>query len=685
MIKSDPVGGNPVPEQVLHVATIRSPVSKGVIKSINIPHLPRDYRSFTAEDFPGKPTIELFGVTVPILAPGRISYRGQPIALIAGPDKHRVAEAVRLTKLVIDEEPGVFNFETWGSSRLAASSQLLGGDVDEAMAKAALVVERDFSLGAHYHYYPETHRASAVFDYDRLKIHSSTQWPFQVRQAVAQALAVKDDEIVVSPVMTGPHLDGKLWYPSVIACQVALVAMLCGKPAVLTLSRFEDFRYTTKRAPILASYRAGMDNEGHLVGLDVQIAINIGAHSPLAEELATRSALLASGAYSCPNFRIISRAITTNLPPMDAFAGMGSSTALFGIERIARDCALALDIDPNEWRIMNLASRGSPGAGRFLKKNIPYEEVIYPLLKVSDYPRKRSAYELLRKRRSDPGMPPGFGIGLAFGYQSSAGLVSGPGMETATVEAELGKTLTLRTSSVPGSLETIEIWKRLAADAIGIDPELVQVESVSTDRVPDAGPSTMSRNISIITRLVTRACEGIRTKRFREALPIIVRKTYRPRLQKADSISPMDSATWAGAVVETGIDPISLRPRILGIWLSVGCGRLLSEPTARRALENGVSTAASLCLGEYLDLSKGSPDTSAMAAYHLLRPTDLPPIHIQFIDDGSSDSMGLGELACSLIPAAFANAIGQAIDEPWNTLPVRGPVGEYSDEAEAGR
>jgi CO/xanthine dehydrogenase Mo-binding subunit len=62
------------------------------------------------------------------------------------------------------------------------------------------------------------------------------------------------------------------------------------------------------------------------------------------------------------------------------------------------------------------------------------------------------------------------------------------------------------------------------------------------------------------------------------------------------------------------------------------------------------------------------------------RLTDLPPIHIQFINDDSSESLGLGELACSLVPAAFANAIGQAIDEPWNSLPVRGPVGECRDE-----
>jgi len=258
-------------------------------------------------------------------------------------------------------------------------------------------------------------------------------------------------------------------------------------------------------------------------------------------------------------------------------------------------------------------------------------------------------------------------------------------METATIEAELSKSLTIRTSSVPGSHETIDIWKRLAADTIGIDPALVRVEPVGTDRVPDAGPSTMSRNIGIITKLVTGACEGIRTKRFREALPIIVRKSYRPRLHKAESVSPMDGATWAGAVVETGMDPISLRPQILGIWLSVKCGRLLSQPTARRALENATATAVGLCLGEYLDLSDGSPKASAMATYRLPRLTPLPPVHIQFIPDESADSMGLGELACSLIPAAFANAIGQAIDEPWDSLPIRGPVGERWGEEVTGQ
>jgi len=90
-------------------------------------------------------------------------------------------------------------------------------------------------------------------------------------------------------------------------------------------------------------------------------------------------------------------------------------------------------------------------------------------------------------------------------------------------------------------------------------------------------------------------------------------------------------------------------------------------------------------MGEYLDLSDGSPKTSAMATYRLPRLTDLPPVHIQFIDDESSDPMGIGELACSLIPAAFANAIGQAIDEPWDSLPIRGPVGTRMGEGMAGQ
>ena len=75
----------------VYVGTVRSPASRGTIRSISVPHLPRGYRSVTADDIPGSARIDNIGASVPVLASGRVAYRGEPVALIVGPDRLRVS------------------------------------------------------------------------------------------------------------------------------------------------------------------------------------------------------------------------------------------------------------------------------------------------------------------------------------------------------------------------------------------------------------------------------------------------------------------------------------------------------------------------------------------------------------------------------------------------------------------
>ena len=78
----------------VYVGTVRSPSSRGSIASISLPHLPRDYRSITADDIPGARTLGKDAAFVPILAEGRVRYKGEPVALIVGPDEGKVAECI---------------------------------------------------------------------------------------------------------------------------------------------------------------------------------------------------------------------------------------------------------------------------------------------------------------------------------------------------------------------------------------------------------------------------------------------------------------------------------------------------------------------------------------------------------------------------------------------------------------
>lgn len=654
----------------VYVGTVRSPASRGTIRSISVPHLPRGYRSVTADDIPGSARIDNIGASVPVLASGRVAYRGEPVALIVGPDRLRVAEAVSMTAVRVDEEPASFGYEACESTRVVASYAAESGSVEAALAKAARVVDGEYRMGPQDHYYPEPQGAAAGFDYDKLIVFSSTQWPFQTRDAVAQALGVGKDEVVVRTTELGSHLDGKLWYPSLLACHAAIAARLSGKNALLVLSRTDDFMYTTKRAPTLVSYRAGLDESGRLVAMDASVMINAGAYAPFGAALVERAAKAVAGAYACPALRVSARAVSTDLPPMGAFTGLGTGPVAFAVERLAEDLADAAGMDPFEWRAMNAARRGDPTFGVPLRKGSPLEAVCGRLLAISDYPRKRSSFELIRKRRPDPSSPPGYGIGLAFGPQRPAATLSYRDAQSPSVEVTLSKdsTLTVRSSVAPGSGSVTRIWKRIAATALGLQPDAVEIASPSTDGTPDSGPNAFSRRIGVVTRLIGSACEGLASKRFREALPITIKKTQRARSSRAAPESPLEDSSWGAAVVEVELDPVDSSPAVRGIWIVAKAGRLLSPEDAAKALERDAAVALGLCVAECLDLSAGPAEPGDFRRYGLWRAKDAPPIRIEFVDD-DADPKGIGELAYSLVPAAFANALSQALDSPWNSLP----------------
>lgn len=645
-------------EGMLWVGTVRSPEPSGRIVSISIPRLNRDYRSITAEDIPGSRVLDFSGSAVPVLASGRVAYKGEPIALIAGPSRARVAEAVRLSKVIIEADRPELDFECFDSQREMARSRLELGDAEGALSSASRVLSAEYGSWAQDHYYPEPQGAAAAFDYDKLVVYASTQWPFHVRDAVKATLGVKAEEVVVRPTLLGPHLDGKLWYPSLLASHAALAARLCKKPALLLLSREEDFLYTTKRAPMLCSLKAALDDEGRLSALDARIAVNAGAYGPFAQPLIERSAETLAGLYACPNVRVRAWAAASDLPPMGAFAGLGSMNMAFARERMADDLAALAGMDPAEWRELNSRS----GAR---KKSSAWSELEPVLLSMSDYRRKRSAYELMRRRREDAGRPSGFGIGLAFAAQPLAAPIPGA---SARVEVELSKnlTLTIRTSALPGTSGTALVWKAEAASIIGIEERDVFIEPVSTDRVPDSGPALSSRGVAILSHLIIEACQAIRQRRFREALPIQVSKAHRPRASRSEI---QEASSWAGAVVELRLDPLDQRPVVRGLWLAVKAGRVLSPARASASLARDAAQAIGLCLAERLSLDK-SPDLDAFLGYQLHRLKDKPPIHVRLLD-GPQDALpaGIGELAYLTVPAAWANAMTQASDGPWNVFP----------------
>jgi CO/xanthine dehydrogenase Mo-binding subunit len=677
---------------MLHVATVRSPVARGSVRHITFPKLPAGYRSILPADIPGRNRILSFGAEVPILAHDRVSYLGEPVALIAGADPVRLEELVAATKVLCDEEEPFVNWESFSSEQVEAKRVAISGDPELAFSIAGSVHEETYTSGAIEHYYSEPQGAAAAYDYDKIAVWCATQWPYHVRDSVALALGCRAQEVSVRSMRLGIHLDGKLWYPSLLACHAAVASIVCGRPARILLTRKEDFLFSPKRARSSVGIRSALGPSGELTALDVRIAINVGAYGPLADEILSQAVLACSGAYSCPNLRVEGYAVRTNTPPMGAFGGLGASHSLFAIEAHANRMAQATGEDPADWKSRNVLKKGSLLlTGEPMKEEAPYEALLARVSVASDYRRKYAGYELVRKRRAGRSDGPLRGIGLALAYQGVGPFLSGDASNSYTVEATLDKDLrvSILTSAAAGAGGVMDIWRRSAADILGLPIDKVSVAPPDTDQVPDSGPSTLSRNVSIVNRLVERACESVQKRRFRNPLPLTARSAYRvPKPIKWEggqvSGSPFDIAAWACAVVEVELDAVTFEPRPLGVWLCVDGGKIVAPERARAALRAAVADALGTCLVERFDPSadtaasavasgeRASPEDagSAYFRYGLLPMQKLPSISIDFLEPSGRDPVkGIGELPFDTVPAAFLSALSQAADAPFSYLP----------------
>ncbi len=667
-----------LPAGGLQVVTIRSPSPRGRLLGVEAPHLPKGYLLIEARDLPGANRISCFGSELPILAEGRIAFSGEPVALLAGPDTAVLADIVAKVKVRVEEEEPLVNWESFSSEQVAAKRVASLGDPELAFSIADKVVERSYRAEALEHWYSEPQGALASFDYDKLEIRCATQWPYHVRDSVARALGTKPEDVVVRPTRLGAHLDGKLWYPSLLACHAALAAFLGKRSARLLLSREEDFLYSPKRAPEAVALRAALDKSGNLSALDVRMSIHVGAQAPLAEELLSQACLAVQGAYVCPNLRLEGYAVTTNSPPLGAFGGLGAAPAFLAIESLSTELAEAAGMDPIEWKSRNLLRKGSRLlAGDPLKEDTPFDAIAEQLCRASDFRRKWAAYELVRKRRSCRSEGPMRGIGLAFAHQTGV-FLSGSGPNSYTVEACLDKDLRLllKTSAAICKGGIADIWRQSAAEILGIPADKVSIAPPDTDGSPNSGPVTLSRGLSVVNRLVERACTAIQKRRFRDPLPISAKAIHRLPSSSAwepnrVAGSPLESAAWGGAVVEVELDSWTLEPRTLGLWLCVEGGRIVSHARAASALRAAASAALSSCMRERLAFERGAISREAFLSYETLPLAEVPPILVEFLEaERRSPAKGLGELPFDTVPAAFLSAVSQAAGIHFTTLPL---------------
>jgi len=680
------------PQNLLYAITIRSPVAKGKLISVNIPIIPDDYMYITAKDIPGINRLE--STKIPIFAEENLNYIGEPIGILLGPDKTKLEEFASRCIVLADEENAVFSYGNENAPVL--KREIETGNTFESFNEAGRLVTSSYKTGIQEHWYAEPVGAVSWINNEveennlknginnSITVRTATQWPYHVKRAVTSVLNIDASLVFVDPTCLNLHMDGKLWYPSLIACHAALGAFITKKPVRLILTREEDFLYTPKRCGTNINIVSAIDDKGDINAINIDISVNLGAYEVNGNEILDKTCLGTVGLYNFKKFNLKARAFCSNVPPQGPFTGFGLAQGLFAIERHVSLIADMVNQDPAEWREKHIDTQILHHSSK-IKNSTSGEKLIKAAAKMSDYNHKWASYELLRKTRKGKKIEKGEkprGIGIAFGFQGNGLLYHGEDNGSYSVEVTLTKDSRLEIkSSITSPEDYSRIWARIAMETMSIEHSMVHI--ISSSNAPDCGPSCESRNITVVTKLVEKCCLAIRKQRFHDPLPITVRRSikpyngtllggrFTPSPGKILDVNSFSKLGLACAVVEVSIDLVECVPIVRGVWLGVDGGKIISSNRAKRALTRGAAQSLGWAFTENIEYVDGAIPRAQYDNFTIFSPVEIPPIHIDFISDDTNEPKGISDLPFTCIPAALLQAVSQAMDHGFKTIPLK--------------
>lgn len=671
---------------MIHCVAVRSRIRRGSVRSISIPDLPEGFHCVLAADIQGKKTISIGGAEVPVIAESAVEHQGQAIALLCGPDERTLRHLQNQVGVQYERgEP----LELWGDSdrqRVIKTRTLRTYQDDETFDRvfrqAFQIIEGEYTVEASYKKTLEPLGVVAAMDDGRVTIVTASRWPDHVRDSVSQALGVPQDDIVVKGSLTGQCSDGFVWHPSILAAQSSIVAIKYGVPVRMILSPTEKNSLFMRTPGCIISHKTAIDSGGNIIAMEIRFVTECGAFPVYADELLTRTCIAAPGHYTSGRTRVTGMVVQTSEPPTESYIGFGVNQALFAMEAHAtRICELVHE-DPAAWRINNLVSEKTSTITGTRPASQNPRRLIEAITSETDFSRKYSANEMLRKRRVDGQVSKtslrGIGIALA---SLGGGFVSEERTNAASMKVRLdaNSNLEIMTPSWLGPNTSERLFRRSAAAILGLSERAVVVAAADTDEVPSAGPSIFGRNVTAGNKLLVRCCQAIQKRRFRAPLPMEASRSSRQNRIRWNPLTcrgtPFAPLSWGVCVVEVELNAVTLEIGIRGIWLAFDVGSLLDEGIARRAVESELAETLTLSRNEEVGWESAGTHTNDFTIQ-----SNSPALSVQFISGKKGQYGVLEGLVTSTFAPAFVSAVSQATGFYFDCLPLsRSLILQYAE------
>ncbi len=488
-------------------------------------------------------------------------------------------------------------------------------------------------------------------DTDGVTVWYSTQTPHRARTELAAILKVGAARIdVIAPDVGGAFgMKASLFPEEVMAVWAALKLR---RSTRWIASRSEDF--------LTASHGRGARCEGQLaVAEDGRfLALRARIDSPLGHWLPSSAAIPAWNAgrilpcgYLVEAVDIVSKAHMSHTAPVGIYRGAGRPEANCLMERLVDCTADKTGLDPLEIRTLNLLPEErfphKTPTGYVLDSG-RYAAVLEILRREADYD---GLVDMCRKRRQRGEI---VGLGLGFYVEPC-----GTGWESARVTLNPDGTALIATGGSTQGHCRETAFAQIAADALALPIDAVQVAHGSTSACPAGIGTLASRSTAIGGSAVRQAClDVLDLARSGDACEPLT----------AETVYTADSEAWGYGcyLIVLSIDPDTGTPTIERAHCIDDAGTIINPAMVDGQIRGGFAHGLGEAFMEQVVYDDcGQLVTGSFMDYALPRACDVPELTISKLATPSPGNIlgakGVGEAGTIGAPAAILNAALDAL------------------------
>ena len=707
---------------MLYAQVLRSPIPHGRIVRLNVEpalKIKGVLAVITCNDFVdhgnlGWPIKDSY-----ILAYQKVRYVGDPIATVAAETAELACAGVAAIELELEELPGVFdmtkaldedaplvpNSAPIGKGNLVETLIVRNGEPDEILSKCcSFILDETYYCHHQEHAYIETEGALAIPNGDDgVTVYSNDQSPFINRNNLMMVLGLPEEKVRVIQPPVGGSFGGKDDINYQNSAQVARLALMTKRPVRLTLSREESILASYKREAMQVHIILGAEKDGTLRAAKIKMLADSGAYPSQTPLAAWRGTMHAAGAYRYDAVTVDTDVLYTNNGYCGAFRGFGNTEATDAIEQAIDELAFHLHRDPIELRLQNCLKPGDRAmTGNTINHEIGLTDCLKWVREQSDWNQKRTNYNLFKV-----GEETRRGIGVACYFHGSSLGGEGADFATSTLKIENDYSLTLTNGLTDYGQGSRTVFTLIAAEALGIQPERIQMLRPDTQTAIDSGPTVASRSTIMggnasrvagqnLNNLLTFAaanylgCAPAQVIRDGEKYigpkedPITFNQVVDHARQMGLTLSSygtwnMPHIEWHfdkgtgipyycyvfGAVVaEVEVDQRLGKIDVLNIWMAHDAGKIIFPQGARGQMIGGIAQGLGYGVLEEMKFNQGYPQSINFDGYLIPTALDMPAVKGTFIEthfkEGPYGAKNLAEPMMIGIAPAIANAAFQA-------------------------